>query len=534
MEPTQNEDLGNLSYKTMPQGKSLSDMKFNLQKPAQPDLQKPVAAVPQAAPVPIPSATPVGVPIPKPMGMPAVSPIPSAPTPVPLASHPPIPAEIKPIQTLEGFDTPNHGSFDMRASSGAGMGKWLKIGLITVAVLIVLGVGWFAYKSLFGNKPAPAVVTNNQMNNAPASKISGDWMQKYFNVMTCVDKATCGDDSDPDHDGLTNYQEYQQLTDPNNSDSDKDGLADGDEVNVFLSNPNNADTGGDPQYSDDVQVKTKWSTQAPIHQFTDSDLKQISSSVVQYGLHEPTITTLGPELVDFYTNYGTTSSGSSATNSSSSSAGSETSSNTDALDRDTQRSDTIKQIGFALLDYKKTNLKFPNVTKWDDMILAIKPLIQTKAINTVDPKNVAPYVYTYTAVSSGADFKIGYYSETQNQAITFASKDITAAYNKDQASQRDVKRKADLEQLASALELYSSDNVQSTDPDARVYPPETTWKTDLAPKYTATVPLDPSTNKDYAYTVSANKDSYALQAVLESPPTGKKGYVCDPSLCTYY
>src|SRR5581483_2474763 len=153
------------------------------------------------------------------------------------------------------------------------------------------------------------------------------------------------------------------------------------------------------------------------------------ASVQKNGFHNPTIATLGQDLIDFYTNYGNSSAGAAAaTNTSASSSTSKTTGTaSDALDRDTQRSDTIKQIGFALLDYKKANLKFPNVTKWDDMIAAIKPLIQTKAINTSDPKNVAPYVYSYTAVSAGADFKLGYYPETQNQAITFTSKDITAA-----------------------------------------------------------------------------------------------------------
>jgi len=49
---------------------------------------------------------------------------------------------------------------------------------------------------------------------------------------------------DPDDDGLTNLQEYLHRTDPKDSDSDDDGLSDGDEVNVHSTDPTNPDTSG--------------------------------------------------------------------------------------------------------------------------------------------------------------------------------------------------------------------------------------------------------------------------------------------------
>jgi hypothetical protein len=50
---------------------------------------------------------------------------------------------------------------------------------------------------------------------------------------------------DADGDGLTNIAEQDLGTDPNNSDSDFDGLSDGDEVNIYATGPLNADSDND-------------------------------------------------------------------------------------------------------------------------------------------------------------------------------------------------------------------------------------------------------------------------------------------------
>ena len=77
--------------------------------------------------------------------------------------------------------------------------------------------------------------------DADADGISDIWEIRYG-----LDPLDAGDASlDFDGDGLNNADEYVSQSDPNDSDSDNDGLSDGDEVNLYGSNPIDADTDKD-------------------------------------------------------------------------------------------------------------------------------------------------------------------------------------------------------------------------------------------------------------------------------------------------
>ncbi len=483
MDP-KSENLDDLVYKVMPRGKYSA--------PVPPPIQQSVPEAPKAPKIPTP-------------------PMPAAPSAAAVDSDKEL------LHSNESFSLPE---------DKPGLSSKVKYGLVGLGVVILAVGGFFGYKYLTDSKaPANLEIVDVVPGNTPKSVISDEWREKYFSSKICSNPDNCGDAADPDHDGLSNAEEYNSLTDPNNADSDNDGLADGDEKHIFGYDPKSAITSGVDKYNDVAEAKAHWNAKTK-QPYTDSELKQIAANVAKYGFNSPTIVTLDAATIAFYTNYGKDASASQSPANALISANDPAS-----LDRDTQRSDTIKQIAFALLKYKQTSGKFPDTTKWDDMIKAIQPLLIGKAVNTTDPKNISPYIYSY-APGFGGDFKLSYYSETQNQLVTLNSKDAAALSVKDQASQRDNQRRADLEQISSGLELYSNDNADPNNPEQNIFPSQSTWKADLA-EYLTSIPTDPQTKQDYSYSVSVNKDSFALQVALEVPPTGKKGYLCTPEGCVY-
>ena len=74
--------------------------------------------------------------------------------------------------------------------------------------------------------------------------------------------------SDTDGDGLWDYEEYLLGTDPNDRDSDDDGLSDGNEFNVHHTNPMSTDTDGDG-LSDSDELNNHYTN--PLLSDTDSD-----------------------------------------------------------------------------------------------------------------------------------------------------------------------------------------------------------------------------------------------------------------------
>lgn len=399
--------------------------------------------------------------------------------------------------------------------------KWFLLGGIGIAILAV--AAYFVVQIIAKPKPidtAIVPVTNNNVQptntQTPSDSLPPEWRKQFFGNEVCSEQTICGENADPDHDGLTNIEEFKNKTDPNNSDSDSDGLSDGDEVHVFSTDPTKLRTNQNFTFNDsdyakggfDIITNTKLS---------NAQLQQIKNNIKQFGLHQPTITTLGDTALQMYdfSNPDTTPS----------------LQNIDMqpqakLDRDTQRLATIRKIGAALLKYNADIKTFPATTDFAEMVSKIKPYT-TVATNFSDPINQDKYVYTYQSQNKDTDFVITYYSETQNQVIKYTAADAQKDSSQDSANINDDQRVRDLETIKQALLIYSSSKTDSNSAVQYVFPSADTYKTELVPKYLATLPVDPKTKKDYLYTVSDKFDSFTLKAILENPPKGTTGYLCN-------
>lgn len=87
---------------------------------------------------------------------------------------------------------------------------------------------------------------------------------------------------------------------------------------------------------------------------------------------------------------------------------------------------------------------------------------------------------------------------------------------------RDVKRKADLEQIRSALEMYRADNGEYPDTGAGAMTNASNLSTPLVSTYTPAIPGDPSTGAYYyqAVATAGVYSTYCLCANLETITAG--------------
>jgi hypothetical protein len=441
--------------------------------------------------------------------------------------------------------TPSLKIFEQEESPASNRGffrKYLKF-IIIGAVVVAAGIGIYLLINYLGKnsyKTEDLLVpqTNQGQEQNPEDKniqteISKEWKDKFF--PNCTEEILCGEKADPDRDGLNNLAEFVLLTDPNNADSDQDGLADGDEQNIFGTYPLNSHSGKDSAYSDADYIKGGYNVKSD-NKMTAEQISQISANMKTYGLHQPTIATLGDILNTLYKFSGDSQNSEQSTSTQTSSldsqifAGIDTS--TEAKqDRDAQRSNTVKNLSISLIKYFDDLKNFPKTNSFTEMANAVK-VYNKVGVNFTDPINKEPFVYTYSATQDLNDFTMSFYSETQNQQIKVRKTDAEKYKIKEASAINDDQRKINLEMLRTALLLYSQSNISGT--QAYVFPTETDYKTALVPNFITTIPKDPKSAQDYEYKISETFSSFTLKAVFEDPPMGITGYLCNQEECRLY
>lgn len=146
--------------------------------------------------------------------------------------------------------------------AGAGFGGWL------IYNYVVNGNRQSALapvpESSGSNLPAqPANVTPEaSTSQIPSSTVSETVPATETPVQAGNGQISASSSIDSDHDGLTDAQEKIYGTDPNNPDTDGDGLSDGDEVLIWHTNPLNPDSDGDG-YSDGTEVRSGYNPLGP-------------------------------------------------------------------------------------------------------------------------------------------------------------------------------------------------------------------------------------------------------------------------------
>ena len=140
--------------------------------------------------------------------------------------------------------------------------------MVLAGVGILGGGSWLVFV-LFVQSPAvvedfaPSVIEESTSAPVVSEEVNNVVEEGASINDTIADEAVLfGEPIDSDSDNLSGSQEQAYNTDPDNWDTDGDGLSDGDEVFIWKSNPLLPDTDGDT-YSDGDEVKNGYNPIGP-------------------------------------------------------------------------------------------------------------------------------------------------------------------------------------------------------------------------------------------------------------------------------
>jgi len=195
--------------------------------------------------------------------------------------------------------------------AGPSLGKAIMV-IVILAVLGGAGYGGWVFYSRYMMVQPSVVQTETttsgsnlpptQENNLPAAVVPAESSTVTPAVSTTTaastsnipaevnnDQILFGNAVDTDKDGLDDIREKQLGTDPNNPDTDGDGLSDGDEVLIWHTDPLNPDTDGDG-YPDGTEVRNGYNPLGPGKLFNvPTSTISASSSIVSTSTATSTI-----------------------------------------------------------------------------------------------------------------------------------------------------------------------------------------------------------------------------------------------------
>jgi hypothetical protein len=102
--------------------------------------------------------------------------------------------------------------------------KILSVFFVALVVIGFVGAGFILYKQ----EQSKAAKLSQTAGPKP-QEIAGWWLKQYFGSSTC-EKDYCKPNADSDNDKLTNQQEFYYHSDPTKSDTNGNGLSDGDDI----------------------------------------------------------------------------------------------------------------------------------------------------------------------------------------------------------------------------------------------------------------------------------------------------------------
>jgi len=156
-------------------------------------------------------------------------------------------ASASPTQPQINEPTPSIQSRTETVSSAKHGFPW-KVVIMVLAIVIVIGVAFLLSMRILNSKTptTPVAPETNQTVSETATLEEEPVIEQAQPVIQQTEV-------DMDKDGLSDVREAQLGTNPNNPDTDADGLFDKEEVDTYKTNPLNPDTDGDG-YKDGDEV----------------------------------------------------------------------------------------------------------------------------------------------------------------------------------------------------------------------------------------------------------------------------------------